>query len=246
MNDKKMFYVFVTCLVLSIFVVGATYAYFTSSASDNTTVKGDSSFNSFSLSVSKVTSLDLTFGLIPMKNIEAPYAAEQMCFDSNENVGCQIYKITLSYDSDDSILVDGYITTSPMEGIETRYTRVYPKDVNHIDSSTGEDVVSHVFGTSYTKEDMLDNTFDMDKNIKSGKMVSVDESLLNRDDDYSSLFVSDIEIGGENNKTVDLYFMVWIYDDGNNQDFAQGSQIVYTGTAIFVSSSGSKIKASFD
>ncbi len=245
-NDKKMFYVFIACLVLSIFIVGATYAYFTSSVSDNTVVKGTSSFNTFSLSVSRVTTLDLTYGLIPMKNIEAPYAAEQMCFDSNEKVGCQIYKITLLYDSDDSLLVDGYITTNPIDGIETRYTRVYPKNVTITNSDTGEEVVSNVFGTSYTKDDMLDSSFDMEKYIKNGAMVSSDEFLLNRDDDYSSLFVSNVVLGGEQNKVVELYFMIWIYDDGNNQDFAQGNQAVYTGNATFISSSGSKIKASFD
>ncbi len=245
MKDKKMFYVFITCVFLSIVIVGATYAFFIAGSSVDNVVKGESNFTNFSLNVSKVTSLDLTFGLVPMKNIEAPYAAEQLCYDDNKKIGCQIYKITLENNSDNSIIVDGYITTNPIDGIETRYTRVYPKDVNYTDSVTGQPAVAHVFGTNFTKEDMLDASFVERNYIKTGSMVSSDYSQLNREDDYDSLFVSGEEIGGVN-RTVDFYVMMWIWDDDTNQSFAQRNQVVYTGLVTFMSSSGSQIKASFD
>ena len=244
--DNKSFYLFVVCITLSIDIIGATFAFFTASANDNEIVKGESASTNFSLFVSKVTSLDLTFGLIPMKNTEAPYAAENMCYDDLGSVGCQIYKITLTSDDSEAMFVDGYITTTPIEGIETRLTRVYPKDITVTDDETGEEKVIHTFGTSYTKEEMADISFNMDDNIKSGKVGSDGLSSLNREDDYDALFVSNEQIGGDAGNSVDFYVMIWIWDDGTNQDFVQGQQIVYTGMATFISAYGNEIKASFD
>lgn len=244
--DKKMFYVLITCLVLSILIIGATFAFFTASSSDNETVMGNTDTFTFGLSVTKVTSIDMTFGLVPMRNTEAPYAAENMCYDDNSSVGCQIYKITLTSDDSEAIFVDGYITTTPIDGIETRFTRVYPKDITVTDDETGEEKVIHTFGTSYTKEEMADISFNLDDNIKSGKIGSDDLNSLNRNDDYNALFVSNEQIGGDAGNSVDFYVMIWIWDDGTNQDFVQGQQIVYTGMATFISAYGNEIKASFD
>ena len=245
-SEKKLFYFFVTCLVLSMVIVGSTFAFFTASSSNDSVVKGNTSSSSFSLSVTKVTSLDLTFGLIPMRNTEAPYAAEQLCFDDNKSVGCQIYKITLKTDSDTSMFVDGYITTEVISGIETRYTRVYPKEVSYTDPDTNITTTDNIFSTSYTKSDMFDVDFNMDANIKSGKRVSADVSMLNRNDDYMSLFVTNELIGGDAGDEVDFYVMIWIWDDGTNQDFIQGERIVYTGMVTFITAQGNEIKASFD
>ena len=244
--DKKMFYVLVTCLALSVVIVGATFAFFTASANDNESVVGYSETSSFGLSVTKVTSLDMTFGLIPMRNTEAPYAAEQMCYDDRGSVGCQIYKITIHGDVDNTMFVDGYITTDTLPGIETRFTRVYPYDYTYTDPDTNEEVTDHIFRTSYTKQEMLDVNFDMSEHIKSGKLGSDNLSSLNQTDDYDCLFVSNEKIGGDAGADVDFYLMIWIYDDGTNQDFIQDSRIVYTGMATFVSAAGNEIKASFD
>ena len=90
-----MFYVFIGCITLSIIIVGATYAYFTANTKNDKDVKGSTNTTNFSMSVSRVTTVDMAYGLIPMKNKEAPHAAEQMCYDDNQNAGCQIYKITI-------------------------------------------------------------------------------------------------------------------------------------------------------
>ena len=73
-----------------------------------------------------------------------------------------------------------------------------------------------------------------------------DLNSLNRVDDYNALFVSNEQIGGDVGNSVDFYVMIWIWDDGTNQDFVQGQQIVYTGMATFISAYGNEIKASFD
>ena len=241
--DKKFFYVFITCLTLSIVIMGATFAYFTSRKTDAESIHGSTAATSFNMSISKVTSLDLAFGLIPMKNIQAPYAAEQLCYDDNNRIGCQIYKITLSTNGDDDIFVDGFITTDVIEGIETRFTRVYPKDVEVTDEDTGEKVTKQIFTTTYTKEDMLDNNFDEDLYIKSGKAVNAENRLLNKVDDYSALLVENEKI--DENGT-DIYVMMWIWDDDSDQNFIQGRELVYTGTVTFNTADGNQIKATFD
>ena len=86
-GEKKFFYLFVACLTLSIIIIGATFAYFTAGIRNNDTVRGATETTGFNLSISKVTSLDLTYGLIPMRNTEAPYAAEQLCEDDNDRIG---------------------------------------------------------------------------------------------------------------------------------------------------------------
>ena len=90
-----MIYFLVGCLLLVMLVVGATYAYFTAKASDDNTVKGDAATVSFGLSVDKVTTIDMAYGLVPMKNNQAPKAASNKCYDDNNNAGCQLYKITI-------------------------------------------------------------------------------------------------------------------------------------------------------
>ena len=83
--DKRQSYFIVCCICVVLTVVGATYAYFTASAKDENTVFGDAATVSFSLSVNRVTTIDMAYGLIPMKNIMAPYAASHKCKDDIGN-----------------------------------------------------------------------------------------------------------------------------------------------------------------
>ncbi len=241
--DKKFFYIFITCLTLSFVIMGATFAFFTARANDNESVVGNTSAIGLTLSVTKVTSLDLTYGLVPMKNNQAPYAAEQLCHDDFNRIGCQIYKISLSTNVDEDVFVDGFITTDVISGIETRFTRVYPKDVEVTDEDTGETVTEQIFTTDYTKNDMSDEEFDEDEYIKTGNAVNAENRLLNKVDDYNSLFVENQKV---NNTGTDFYVMMWIWDDNKNQDFIQGSELVYTGTVVFNTADGNQIKATFD
>lgn len=239
----KMFYFFVGCVCLSLIIVGATFAYFTASVKDENTVHGATKTTSFSLKVERVTTVDMAFGLIPMKNEQSPHAAEQMCYDDFNNAGCQIYKITLKADSDEIFFVDGYITTTTKdERIETRFARVYPKEVT--DDNTNE--TKQVFTTNYTKEDLLNEDFDRDAYIKTGARVSSEDKQLNNSDDYNCLLVKNEQIGGDAGSIIDFYVMIWVYDNGTAQDFMQGMQQAYAGMVTFVTAQGNEIKASFD
>ena len=239
-NSKKMFYVFIGCMILSVIIIGATFAYFMANSQDANTVKGGTYTTNFSLSVSRVTTVDMAYGLVPMKNSEAPHAAEQLCYDDYGNAGCQIYKITISTESEDIFFIDGYVTTNTKEGVETRFSRVYPEEV-----TTPEEETKTIFRTNYTEDDFSDPEFNEPEFIKTGVRVSPEESSPNRDDDYNCLFVQDESIGGTSGSSKEIYVMIWVYDDGTNQDFMQGMELAYTGTVTFITAQGNEIKATF-
>ena len=153
--DKKMIYFLVCCISLVLIIVGATYAYFSASITDENTVKGDAATVSFSLRVDKITSIDMAFGLVPMKNIHAPNAATQMCLDDLGNAGCQMYKITVNADSDTVMFLDGYVVVNPRdERLETRFTRIFTKDEIN-------------YNTGYTLDDMKSEEFNEDENVSN-------------------------------------------------------------------------------
>lgn len=230
-----MIYFLVCCINLILVVIGATFAYFTASISDGNTIKGNAATVTFSLSVEKVTTIDMAFGLIPMKNNQAPNAATQMCRDDLGNAGCQMYKITVNADSDTVMFLDGYVVITPKdERLETRFTRIYTDD----DEKT--------FRTDYTEEDMKSSEFVEEDIVKTGVRVSVDPILLNNTDDYGCLLVQDEQIGGEIGRQRVFYMMIWVYDNGEAQDYLQGMQLAYKGEVVFITAEGNEISATFD
>ena len=242
-DSKKVFYFFLGCILLSLIIIGATFAYFVASTSDGNTVYGGTYTTSFSLSVTKVTSIDMAYGLVPMKNKEAPHAAEQKCKDDYGNAGCQIYKITVSTDSTDPIFVDGYLVLTNKDGVQTRFTRVYPNEV--VDEETGDKTT--IFKANYTKEDFDDVGFNENDVIKDGQFSNEQSSVenMNHTDNYNCLLAENEEVGGSND-SIDIYVMVWVYDNGLNQDYMQGLSLAYTGLAVFNTAQGNEIKATFD
>lgn len=240
--NRKMFYVFIGCVSLAIAIMGATYAYFTANAVDDSTVKGNAATVTFGLSVDRVTTVDMAYGLIPMKNKEAPNAAKGKCYDDLGNAGCQIYKITINADSDTVMFLDGYIVVTPNEDLldeskgevlENRFTRVYTED--------GEN-----FYTSYTNETMELETFDEERFIKTGKRGSDLEVPLNHKDDYGCLLIENEKIGGDIGRMREFYVMIWVYDNGEAQNYLQGMQLAYRGEVTFVTAEGNEISATFD
>ena len=242
-DNKKILYFFVGCIILSLIIIGATFAYFVASTSNGNVVNGGTYTTNFSLAVEKVTSIDMAYGLVPMKNIEAPHAAEQMCHDDNGNAGCQIYKITITTDSNEPFFVDGYLVLNNITGLETRFTRVYPKKV--VNSETENE--DNIFETKFSKESFDSTEFIETEYIKDGQLNNNLQQVenMNQDDNSNCLLASNIEIGGDN-KSVIVYAMIWVYDNGQNQDILQGMQLAYTGTAVFNTAQGNEIKATFD
>lgn len=239
--DKKMFYVLIGCFCLALMIIGATYAYFTANATDDTTVKGKSETVTFGLSVSRVTTVDMAFGLVPMKNIQAPNAAKQKCHDDLGNAGCQMYKITIIADSDTVMFLDGYIVVTPNESLvtedgetlETRFTEIYTDD--------GEN-----FYTSFTNESFKLESFDESRYIKTGARGSDPSVPLNHADDYDCLLIENEKIGGDMGRIREFYVMIWVYDNNKSQDYLQGLELAYRGEVVFVTAEGNEISATFD
>lgn len=232
--DRKLMYFLVCCILFALLVIGATYAYFTAKASDDNTVKGDAATVSFGLTVDKVTTVDMAYGLVPMRNNQAPKAASNKCYDDNNNAGCQLYKITITADSDTVMFLDGYVFMTPKdERLETRIANVYTDDKEN-------------YYTKFTADDFKRDDFDESSFIKTGVRVTDSDTSPKRTEDYNSLIVSNEKIGGDVGRTKDFYIMVWVYDNGEAQDYLQGMQLAYQGSVTFITAEGNEISATFD
>ena len=114
-NGKGVFYGVIGVATLVVAIIGATFAYFTASASNNATITGNMATVKLSLGVEKVTTVDESKGgMIPMSNGMVEQAVgkvgNDVCVDDNGNAVCQIYKITLNNDSSAGQFVDGYVS----------------------------------------------------------------------------------------------------------------------------------------
>ena len=143
-NGRGIFYGVIGVATLVVAIIGATFAYFTATASNNTAIKGNMATINFGLSVTKVTDVDETKGgMIPMSNnmVEAAVTdssvvvdknggeeglgeggfqgAGQTCVDDNGNAVCQIYKVVVTNTGSASLFLDGYITLTGGSGTPT-------------------------------------------------------------------------------------------------------------------------------
>lgn len=130
-NINNIFYGVIGVATLMISIIGATFAYFTATATNNTTIKGNMATINFDVKVTKMTVQDESRGgLIPMSNnmIEqaltknAAVAGKGICVDDNGNAVCQVYKIAVINNSTASMFVDGYVSLSGGSGIPADYT----------------------------------------------------------------------------------------------------------------------------
>ena len=125
-NGRGIFYGVIGVATLVVAIIGATFAYFTATATNDTNITGNMATVSFGLDVRKVTKADETKGgMIPMSNtmVEAAIngtnpdtpkkdtdSAQQICVDDNGNAVCQIYKIAVSNNGTAGMFLDGYVS----------------------------------------------------------------------------------------------------------------------------------------
>ena len=112
-NGKGIFYGVIGVATLVVAIIGATFAYFSASASNDNVIKGNAATVGLNLAVTKV-STDATGGLIPMndadvsKGLEGDAATgDKMCVDKNGNTVCQVYEITVSNTGTSTAVVNG-------------------------------------------------------------------------------------------------------------------------------------------
>ncbi len=98
---------------LIITIVGATYAYFTATASDNTTIQGNAAVTGIDLVVTKVSN-EPDSGLVPMLDTDLQKGLTgtdgDICVDSNGNAVCQLYKVTITNRGDAAVSLNGTLS----------------------------------------------------------------------------------------------------------------------------------------
>ena len=101
-KGQGIFYGVIGVATLIVAIIGATFAYFTATASNSTTIAGNAASVGLTLSVEKVSHGDK--GLVPqletalsaaMKGVDGAGTGSDSCIDGNGNTVCQVYKITV-------------------------------------------------------------------------------------------------------------------------------------------------------
>ena len=106
-NGRGIFYGVIGVATLVVAIIGATFAYFTASASNENKITGNMATINMGIEVKKAVDPGATTGLIPMSNnmIEAAVSATNVCTDDNGNAVCQIYKVTVTNQSTAGVFV---------------------------------------------------------------------------------------------------------------------------------------------
>ena len=111
-NGKGIFYGVIGVATLIVAIIGATFAFFSASATNNTIAGNTASGNSVSLAVTKL-STNATGDLIPMEEDDVQTGITgkgNSCVDSNGNTVCHVYKITVSNTGTTAVNVAGTLT----------------------------------------------------------------------------------------------------------------------------------------
>ncbi len=120
-NGRGIFYGVIGVATLVVAIIGATFAYFTATATNATNITGNMASVSFGLDVHKVTTADEKLGgMIPMSNSMVEAAVKnkndstsadkpEICVDDNGNAVCQIYKISVTNNGTAGMFLDGYV-----------------------------------------------------------------------------------------------------------------------------------------
>lgn len=143
-KGRGIFYGVIGVATLVVAIIGATFAYFTATAANTATIKGNTAKVQLSLAVTKISNADETKGgMIPLANSmveRAVYGIHKenptedvkktvltgsgadICVDDNGNAVCQIYQITLTNESTTGVFVDGYVSLKGGSGAPNDYT----------------------------------------------------------------------------------------------------------------------------
>lgn len=131
-NGRGIFYGVIGVATLVVAIIGATFAYFTASATAVNNITGNMATISMDLSITKLVDPGETSGMIPMSNnmIETAVSGKQgetsksnkTCVDDNGNAVCQIYKVTITNNSSATMFTDGYVALAGGSGTPKDYT----------------------------------------------------------------------------------------------------------------------------
>ena len=121
-NGRGVFYGVIGVATLVVAIIGATFAYFTATASNSATITGNMATINFGLQVDQMTSADDRVGMIPMSNsmVEAAVTSKKgICVDNNGNVVCQVYRAKVINTGSAALYLDGYVSLYGGSGVPT-------------------------------------------------------------------------------------------------------------------------------
>ena len=114
-ESKIMFFSLLGVLTLITAIAGATYAYFSATATNNNLIKGESAYDANALKL-EVTQVCAGEGkLVPQLNSAIQKAVEGAsgkgsCIDANGNTICKVYSIKITNNSNVALNVSGTLT----------------------------------------------------------------------------------------------------------------------------------------
>lgn len=138
-----VFYAVVGVATLVVAIIGATFAYFSASATNNTVITGETAeATNLGLEVKKLDTA--TGGLIPMYDNLADKGVKNNCVDSNGNTVCHVYEIKLT-NGKSPVNINGSLTfTSTTQNI------VYDITVSNAAEASTLDALSTEIGAATT------------------------------------------------------------------------------------------------
>lgn len=125
-NNRKgtgFFYGVIGVATLVVAIIGATFAYFTATAEDKDTIKGEAANTGLSLEVTHI-STDATAGLIPLNTTDlqkgvtgdaAATAENKSCLDKNGNTICQVYSVKVINEGTATAAVTGKLNLAAVD-----------------------------------------------------------------------------------------------------------------------------------
>ncbi len=163
-KGQGIFYGVIGVATLIVAIIGATFAYFTASASNNETIQGNAATVGLNLTVEKVSNGES--GLVPqkpgapltsaMKGVDAKAnSGDDSCVDANGNTVCQVYKITVQNTGSAEAKLNGTLTLEKGTVTNLKWTTVQTWDSNPTPDETkeGNDLATGVtLSGSDTKE----------------------------------------------------------------------------------------------
>ena len=112
-NGKGIFYGVIGVATLVVAIIGATFAYFSATATNDDVIQGEAATVGLNLAVTKV-STDASGGLIPMNDADVAKGlagdtatGNKKCVDKNGNTVCQVYKIVVTNTGSSTAVVNG-------------------------------------------------------------------------------------------------------------------------------------------
>ena len=138
-------YLLIFLMAFVISIAGATYAYFAVTKSNTTSISGDAAMINLNLSVRKILPLENSSNgyIVPQRSGTLANAMNGSCVDSNNNIVCQVYSVTIRNNSTASVMLDGKIYFFSDEQMQSNISTAMPNLKWKLVESFDEETISN-------------------------------------------------------------------------------------------------------